>query len=202
MSLFEQLGVVRGGRKQVEAVPEDPTRLRYVFQESDVRLARGTYLMQRITHLLFPQTVPAAYEFFLDPASGRFGMTVERVSLDAAHVAHQLRARRLPDEDHHAHVVEYYEDRYSESEEFERAGDAFEKAGVHIDPYIGNWTLAEGGTRNVDVSAPWIDKGLHLKRTFDADKLRAAIAGLAEPARTEAQTAFDELLSLETQERV
>lgn len=183
-----------GANKIVRAHETDPSLVRCEFRRKDPSV-RGTFLLQKIANIFFPEIVPRPVSFGQEQSTGKFYMDVERVALDAKHL-------RLyhPPEEANAHELEYYYKRYRDSsDEGKRIEALFEEAGFPFDSTSANFTLAENKIRHIDTSPPWLFEDPRSgHKSYDEKKLRAKIASISDPAqREEAADALREIINME-----
>ena len=196
-----------GAQKKVEPLKDNPNVVRATFRAPHYEQAYGTYLLGKLSNILFPGVLPKALAFG-QRDSGEYYMDLERLPLDAMHLNMQAERNRSEMSkkalaklaaEHNAHEITYY--KHVRGEQFEARMDisaSFRDAGLPFDSYPFNWTFAEGRLRNVDMKAPWIDPDNRKGRHFDPEKIRAKIATLnsAEEQR-QAAVLLEELLALE-----
>jgi len=145
--------------------------------------------------------MPVAHSFGRDEKTGEYYMDVERIALDAKHLAfHDSNEQKYPARppEHNRHELDYYGLRYSdEIQKMRDIGLTMDnEMGFPIDSSYGvNWTLAENKLKYLDMGRPWSDNTGSV--FYSPIKLNNAIESLQDEEKlTTARALFDELQSL------
>lgn len=199
--------IAEGSHKTVEPIKDNPNAVRATFRMRDYGNAYGTYLLGKLSNILFPDVMPKLLAFGKH-SDGSYYMDIERVALDVLHLQQQalehmyMFPKKLDSlyEENNEHEITYYKRKIKGAEqELTEITKRFADAGLPFDPHAMNWTHAENRVRNVDFKSAWMDAE-KTHRHFDPDKIRAHIALLGEEKRKDAEALLGELLALEKRE--